>query len=77
MFSWLTFTISLIKLLTALTTYFQSRGWIEQGRQEEREAALRTALSSLAKANGVIAEFKGKADEEVDKTIEAKGWYRD
>lgn len=75
--SWLTFTISLIKLLTTLTTYFQSRGWIEQGRQEEREAALRTALTSLARANGVIAEFREKTDEDVDRELGERGLYRD
>lgn len=74
---WLSVAINIIKLLTFLSTHFQSQGWMEQGRKEVREAELRQALASLALAHGILAEFKEKDDAAVDKTLEERGWYRD
>jgi hypothetical protein len=69
--------IALIKLVASLITFFQSRGWIEQGRQEERARAMKEVLASLTIATGVQDEIRILGDEEVDKLIEERGWYRD
>lgn len=71
----LTTIFSLIKLLISLLSYFQSRGWIEQGRKEEREAMLREVYASLSSALKVEKEIDSATDQEIDAMFENNGWY--
>jgi len=75
--TWLTFAISAVKLLTLISTYFREKALIKQGEDNANLAALQQALSDLAKANGVAAEFKRLDDAAIDSKISASGWYRD
>lgn len=74
--SWLTFAISLVKLLTTLSTFLRERELIQKGRDDANSQALVKALDDLAKANGVILEFREKGEADVERTLEDKGWYR-
>lgn len=75
--TWLPLAINLLKLLTVLSTWLRERKLIQEGRDDAGLEALKIALADLAKANGVIAEFKDKTDADVERTIEERGWYRD
>jgi hypothetical protein len=75
--TWFSFALSVIKLLTVISTWLRERQMIETGKAAVREEELRLALSSLAKANGIILEFKEKSDADVEQTLEERKWYRD
>jgi len=75
--TWFTFALNVVKLLTALSTWLRERNLVQQGRDERDAENMRRALQDLAIANGVIAEFKTKGDEDVDKLLAEKGWYRE
>lgn len=72
-----TLILNLLKLLVSLAAYFQSRGWIEQGRKEEREAAFRELTASLSKALLIEKEIDSATDEQIDAIARDNGWYRD
>lgn len=75
--TWLTFAISVVKLLTLISTSLREQTLIKQGEDSANAKALQQALADLAKANGVIAEFKTLDDAAIDRTIDSSGWYRD
>jgi hypothetical protein len=75
--SWFSFALSVIKLLTVISTWLRERQMIETGKAAVREEELRLALSSLAKANGIVLEFREKSDADVEQTLEERKWYRD
>jgi hypothetical protein len=66
-----------LKLIVQLLGWLQSKGYIEQGREEERAAAARELLRAMQVAIGVQTELKNKTDEEIDAIARSKGWYRD
>jgi hypothetical protein len=72
----LTTVLQLIKLLASLISYFQSRGWIEQGRKEEREAVMGEIYASLSRALKLEKEIDNASDKEIDAMFESRGWYR-
>lgn len=66
-----------MKLLVQLLGWLQSRGYIEQGRREERAAQLAAIFRDITVAAGVESQVRVMSDEEVDNTLEANSWYRD
>lgn len=68
--------LTLVKLVIQLLGWLQSRGYIEQGRQEERDRAAREVQAMLAKTLKIEQDISNVSDVDLDSYIQGRGWYR-
>jgi hypothetical protein len=75
--TWLNLVLAIVRLATKLMEWSEQDHWINEGERRAAAANLAATTKALALAAGIQKEWGALTDEEVDKRIEAQGWFRD